>query len=123
MFVSIAVVNLPIIFPLIRTYANKIGLSKLFSSSGRPSNSHPLSSQRATGLELRSHSTKHHRPLSISGGTAWSSDEHILNNNHVHVSSNGFENGDNKRRNLNKPTRGIGITQEVTIVQESAPYP
>jgi hypothetical protein len=122
-FVSIAVANLPIIFPLIRSCANKIGLSALFSSSGRPSNSHPLSSKRATGHELRSRSTKRHHPLSIPGGTAWDSDEHILNNNHVHVSSNTLENGDRKSDDHAKPKGGIGITKEVTIVQESGPSP
>lgn len=57
----------------------------------------------------------------MSGGTAWDSDEHILNNNHVHVSSNTLEN--RKSDDNDKPKGGIGITKEVTIVQETAPSP
>ncbi|EED17080.1 hypothetical protein TSTA_021370 [Talaromyces stipitatus ATCC 10500] len=123
-FVSIAVANIPIIFPLIRSCANKIGLSALFSSSGRPSNSHPLTSKRGTGHELRSRSNRRHNPMSIPGGTAWDSDEQILaNNNHVHVSINGNDNGDNESDDHSKTKGGIGVTKEVTIIRETAGSP
>uniref|UniRef100_A0A093XC20 Rhodopsin domain-containing protein n=1 Tax=Talaromyces marneffei PM1 TaxID=1077442 RepID=A0A093XC20_TALMA len=123
-FVSIAIANLPIIFPLIRTCANKIGLSALFSSSGRPSNSHPLSSKRASGRELPSRSTKRHHPLSIPGSTEWDTEENILvNTNHAHASINALENGSMKSGDNDKPNRGAGIMKEVTIVQESGPSP
>ncbi|QGA20810.1 hypothetical protein EYB26_008518 [Talaromyces marneffei] len=123
-FVSIAIANLPIIFPLIRTCANKIGLSALFSPSGRPSNSHPLSSKRASGRELPSRSTKRHHPLSIPGSTEWDTEENILvNTNHAHASINALENGSMKSGDNDKPNRGAGIMKEVTIVQESGPSP
>lgn len=58
------------------------------------------------------------------GGTAWDSDEHILvNNNQVHVSSITVENGGRKSDDNDKPKGGIGITKEVTIVQETASSP
>lgn len=44
-FVSIIVSNLPIIHPLIRRGANKVGLSHLFSSKGHTSRSLPLESR------------------------------------------------------------------------------
>ncbi|KAF7718969.1 Uncharacterized protein PECH_006315 [Penicillium ucsense] len=83
-FVSIVVSNLPIIQPLIRRGFKKIGLSQLFSSSGKESNgrSYPLSSRgRQT---LASHADritkkgKHAQGLTQTQVSAWGSDEHIL---------------------------------------------
>lgn len=57
------------------------------------------------------------------GGTAWDSDEHILaNNNHVQVTSH-VGNGDGKSDDNVRPQGGIGITKEVTVVEETALSP
>ncbi|KAH8655343.1 hypothetical protein BX600DRAFT_439856 [Xylariales sp. PMI_506] len=46
-FVAIVVANLPILQPLIRRGANKIGLSTLFSRTTKMGQSHPLESNEA----------------------------------------------------------------------------
>lgn len=57
------------------------------------------------------------------GGTAWDSDEHILaNNSHVQVTSH-VGNGDGKSDDNVRPQGGIGITKEVTVVEETALSP
>lgn len=65
--------------------------------------------------ELRKRTQRSH-PLSIPGGTAWDSDEHILvqqdDNN------NGLENS-NGRGNYHGQTGNNGITKEITVVQET----
>ncbi|CAG8288397.1 unnamed protein product [Penicillium salamii] len=78
-FVSIVVSNLPIIQPLIRRGFKKIGLSQLFSSSGKNSQSYPLSShglQTMTGRDKKS-KTSAAAPSHMQA-SAWGSDEHIL---------------------------------------------
>ncbi|KAJ5896873.1 uncharacterized protein N7473_006272 [Penicillium subrubescens] len=82
-FVSVVVSNLPIIQPLIRKGFKKIGLSQLFSSSGKPSGqTYPLSSRGLQTLTSRAErSTK--KSKGDAGPThtqvsAWGSDEHIL---------------------------------------------
>ncbi|KKY20693.1 hypothetical protein UCRPC4_g04160 [Phaeomoniella chlamydospora] len=106
-FVSIVVSNLPIIQPLIRKAADKIGLSAMFSSSGRPSQSHPLGSKDAhSGFELR---RKAAHPLSLTSkakgtGTAWGSDEHILGE------------GQNGQPMTSKD---IAVVQEISIQSEA----
>lgn len=82
-FVSVVVSNLPIIQPLIRKGFKKIGLSQLFSSSGKPSGqTYPLSSRGLQTLTSRAErNTK--KSKSDAGPThtqvsAWGSDEHIL---------------------------------------------
>ncbi|KAF7586030.1 hypothetical protein BBP40_009647 [Aspergillus hancockii] len=78
-FVSIVVANLPIIQPLIRKGAQKVGLSALFSTTGGPS-SYGRQRTQSYPLSSRNPPTKRSRhPLSIPNNTtAWGSDEHIL---------------------------------------------
>ncbi|KAJ5349401.1 hypothetical protein N7541_007128 [Penicillium brevicompactum] len=82
-FVSIVVSNLPIIQPLIRRGFKKIGLSQLFSSSGKNSQSYPLSTSR--GLQTLTNRGDRDKKSKMSGAgpshmqtSAWGSDEHIL---------------------------------------------
>ncbi|OOQ83299.1 putative srpk [Penicillium brasilianum] len=81
-FVSVVVSNLPIIQPLIRKGFKKIGLSQLFSSSGKPSGqSYPLSSRGLQTLTSRAErSTKRSKNAGPTHTqvSAWGSDEHIL---------------------------------------------
>lgn len=81
-FVSIVVSNLPIIQPLLRKGFKKIGLSQLFSSSGKPSGqTYPLSGlksltnrgDRDTKKSKTNTAAPSHMQVS-----AWGSDEHIL---------------------------------------------
>lgn len=82
-FVSIVVSNLPIIQPIIRKGCRKIGLSNLFSSSGKQSQSYPLSSH---GLKTLTNRGERDTKKSKGGAaapshtqvSAWGSDEHIL---------------------------------------------
>ncbi|RHZ45090.1 uncharacterized protein CDV56_101715 [Aspergillus thermomutatus] len=82
-FVSVVVSNLPIIQPLIRKGFRKIGLSQLFSSSGKPSGqSYPLSSRGLQTLtnrgERSAKKSKSATGPSHTQVSAWGSDEHIL---------------------------------------------
>ncbi|KAJ5773854.1 hypothetical protein N7457_008750 [Penicillium paradoxum] len=82
-FVSIIVSNLPIIQPIIRKGCRKIGLSHLFSSSGKQSQSYPLSSRGLNTLTNRAErDTKKSKNNSAAPShlqaSAWGSDEHIL---------------------------------------------
>ncbi|PNH45141.1 hypothetical protein VD0004_g2640 [Verticillium dahliae] len=84
-FVAIVVTNLPIIQPLIRKAANKIGLSTLFTrSSPTAAESYQLDSNPAGTNGCGSHfNTRREKgaaphPLSIPQATAWGSDEYIL---------------------------------------------
>ncbi|GAB1206415.1 hypothetical protein APSETT445_005102 [Aspergillus pseudonomiae] len=97
-FVSIVVANLPIIQPLIRRGAQKVGLSGLFSSSGGPS-SYGRHRTQSFPLGSRNQPSKRSRhPLSIPNNTtAWGSDEHIL------VEGSG---------------KGSGKTNDITVTQE-----
>ncbi|KAF7526440.1 hypothetical protein PCG10_004136 [Penicillium crustosum] len=83
-FVSIVVSNLPIIQPLIRKGFRKIGLSDVFSSSGKISG-HPyqLSSRGIKTLTNRGEGDTKKSKTSAAAPThmqtsAWGSDEHIL---------------------------------------------
>ncbi|KAJ5622430.1 hypothetical protein N7528_005662 [Penicillium herquei] len=81
-FVSIVVSNLPIIQPLIRKGFKKIGLSQLFSSSGKQSgHTYPLSSRGLTNM-TGNRDAKKSKASSAAPHTmqvsAWGSDEHIL---------------------------------------------
>ena len=79
-FVSIIVSNLPIIQPLIRRGFKKIGLSQLFSSSGKNSQSYPLSSHGLHTLTNRGDKKSKTNAAGPSHlqASAWGSDEHIL---------------------------------------------
>ncbi|EPS29426.1 hypothetical protein PDE_04375 [Penicillium oxalicum 114-2] len=83
-FVSIIVSNLPIIQPLIRKGFKKIGLSQLFSSSGKQSGgrSYPLSSRGlqtlSTHADRSGKRSKNSQGLTQTQVSAWGSDEHIL---------------------------------------------
>ncbi|KGO65639.1 hypothetical protein PITC_007570 [Penicillium italicum] len=83
-FVSIVVSNLPIIQPLIRRIFKKIGLSQVFSSSGKTSG-HPyqLSSRGLKTLPNRDEGDSKKSKTNAAAPThmqtsAWGSDEHIL---------------------------------------------
>ncbi|KAJ5555953.1 hypothetical protein N7513_003595 [Penicillium frequentans] len=83
-FVSIVVSNLPIIQPLIRRAFKKIGLSQLFSSSGKKSgHTYPLSS-RGLPNRMVNRGERDGKKSNISAVpthmqvSAWGSDEHIL---------------------------------------------
>ncbi|KAJ5467565.1 hypothetical protein N7475_005317 [Penicillium sp. IBT 31633x] len=82
-FVSIVVSNLPIIQPIIRKGCRKIGLSNLFSSSGKQSQSYPLSSHGLKTLTNRGERDTKKSKASAAApshmqASAWGSDEHIL---------------------------------------------
>lgn len=82
-FVSVVVSNLPIIQPLIRKGFRKIGLSQLFSSSGKPSGqTYPLSSRGlqtlTRGAERNTKKSKSDAGPTRTQVSAWGSDEHIL---------------------------------------------
>jgi hypothetical protein len=116
-FVSVVLSNLPIIVPLIRSAASKIGISVLFSTIGRPSKSQPLSSKRDTGHELQKRSG-HRHPLSIPGGTAWDSDEHILaQEDGTNVSSESSVKRNKYREQ--RPSEDDGFAKQITVVQET----
>ena len=81
-FVSIVVSNLPIIQPLLRKGFKKIGLSQLFSSSGKPSGqTYPLSGLKTT-TNRGERDTKKSKINAAAPShmqiSAWGSDEHIL---------------------------------------------
>ncbi|KAL4926773.1 uncharacterized protein BDV17DRAFT_268551 [Aspergillus undulatus] len=118
-FVSVVVANLPIIQPLIRRGASKLGLSGLFSNSGSPSSyghgpsgrrregDYPLTSQDASKVDKKR--GRFRRGLGTSGlgtsvhhTTAMGSDEQIL-----------FE-GAKK----GEPGPGITVTHETVIERE-----
>ncbi|KAL2839631.1 hypothetical protein BJY01DRAFT_250360, partial [Aspergillus pseudoustus] len=135
-FVSIVVSNLPIIQPLIRRGASKIGLSGLFSNSGpssyqgpsgrRRGESHQLTS--GTGLGNNNKSTtngsmsgtvisklKNNKKTNrgsltmVSQTGGWGSDEQIL----------GMSVGDNH----NKNGAGITVTREMVVESEEIRQP
>lgn len=98
---SIIVSNLPIVQPIIRKGFSKVGLSGLFSTSGRGANSHtyPLSSQ---GLQTTNKDKKkNNKPPYQPETTAWGSDEHILRN-----------------ENDNSKTNDITVVSETVIQSE-----
>ncbi|CAJ2500325.1 Uu.00g031780.m01.CDS01 [Anthostomella pinea] len=81
-FVAIVVTNLPIIQPLMRKVAGKMGLSGIFSRSS-PTRSYQIGSGNGpTGYKLgsrpnNSKATKSNN-MNTTHATAWGSDEHIL---------------------------------------------
>ena len=107
---AIIVTNLPIIQPLIRKGANKIGLSALFSKPrGTYGESHQLQSQEPNGSRFGMGSKKRgppSHPLSIPQTTAWGSDEQII------LPQQGGS-GDGK-------ATGIVVTQEIGVRSERA---
>ncbi|KAF5855508.1 hypothetical protein ETB97_009085 [Aspergillus alliaceus] len=107
-FVAIVVANLPIIQPLIRRGAQKVGLSALFSSSGGPSS---YSRQRTQSFPLQSRiqpSKRSRHPLSIPNNTtAWGSDEQIL-----------VQGSDYSKSSKGDKANDITVTQEMIIQSE-----
>ncbi|KAL2826871.1 hypothetical protein BDW59DRAFT_171688 [Aspergillus cavernicola] len=111
-FVSIIVANLPILQPLIRRGASKLGLSGLFSNSGGPSDyrrpgDYPLASHSQkpgtntmTGAD-RKRSRHRHSLTTATQTAAWGSDEEIL------------VGGQDK-------AGGIRVTQETVVEREDA---
>ncbi|KAJ4131245.1 hypothetical protein NW765_017137 [Fusarium oxysporum] len=76
-FVSVIVTNLPVVQPLVRKCADRVGLSALFSRSTRAAHSYSLRSREVRGdceLRRKTHTNLH----SVPQGAAWDSDEHIL---------------------------------------------
>ncbi|KAE8154985.1 hypothetical protein BDV25DRAFT_146805 [Aspergillus avenaceus] len=107
-FVSIVVANLPIIQPLIRRGAQKVGLSALFSTTGGPSS---YGKHRTQSIPLASTIPRRQRsrhPLSIPNGTAWGSDEQIL--------VDGAEGSKNPK--TSKGENDITVTQEMIVESE-----
>ncbi|KAM0809765.1 hypothetical protein AB5N19_10112 [Seiridium cardinale] len=88
-FVAIVVANLPILQPLIRRGASKIGLSGLFSKSkSTMGRSHPLESRERNGeaYEFSKRSQRNNTQIQQSTRhTAWGSDDHILMTQKVEV--------------------------------------
>ncbi|KAL2105309.1 hypothetical protein VUR80DRAFT_8594 [Thermomyces stellatus] len=112
-FVAIIVSNVPIIQPLIRKAASKVGLSGLFSKSrGTYGESHQLQSQEPGGSRFGISSKKRGRqpshPLSIPQTTAWGSDEQI-----ILPQQNGQADG--------KANNAIVVTQEIGVRSERVP--
>lgn len=73
--------NLPIIQPLLRKGFKKIGLSQLFSSSGKPSGqTYPLSGLKTLTNrgDRDTKKSKVNQPPTQTQISAWGSDEHIL---------------------------------------------
>ncbi|KAL3478571.1 hypothetical protein BJX99DRAFT_269226 [Aspergillus californicus] len=121
-FVSIIVANLPIIQPLIRRGASKIGLSGLFSNSGGPSDYGPSRRRGDYPLGSTSHNpdtmttttgdrdrkkrgrNNRHSLTTATQTAAWGSDEQIL-----------VEQGD-------KPGQ-ITVTQETVVEREEVVSP
>ncbi|KAL1877820.1 hypothetical protein Plec18167_004789 [Paecilomyces lecythidis] len=100
-FVSIVVANLPIIQPLIRKAAKRIGLTALFSSyASKPTQSYPLASKEPTSRRKGTH------PLSIPKGTAWGSDEQIL-----------VQDGPSSR--AGEASKDITVVQETVVQSET----
>lgn len=104
-FVAVFVTNLPVIQPLIRQGATKLGLSTIFSKSRTSPESHQLGSLNASDNRFG-------RKARMTGetdlqATAWASDEQILPQ----------ENGKAAR---DSGGRGIVVTQEVGIRSEHA---
>lgn len=116
-FVAIIVTNLPIIQPLLRKGASKIGLSALFSrSQPTGAESHQLRSHEPNGSRFGMGSRKnkglHSHPLSIPQTTAWASDEQILPQD----DKNGVGKSTGKDHG-----NGIVVTQEVGVRSEQVP--
>ncbi|KAI1075856.1 hypothetical protein F5B20DRAFT_584819 [Whalleya microplaca] len=106
-FVAIIVANLPILQPLIRKGAEKIGFSALFSRTTRSGNSQPLGSRDpGRGYQLNSRRKAPH-PLSIPQTTAWGSDEHILS--------------EDQKRPAKAGSKDIIVDQEISISTETVP--
>lgn len=110
---AIIVSNVPIIQPLIRKAASKVGLSGLFSKSrGTYGESHQLQSQEPGGSRFGISSKKRGRqpshPLSIPQTTAWGSDEQI-----ILPQQNGQADG--------KANNAIVVTQEIGVRSERVP--
>ncbi|KAK7413336.1 hypothetical protein QQX98_007779 [Neonectria punicea] len=114
-FVSIIVTNLPIIQPLIRRGASKIGLSALFSrTSPTTRESHQLNSNPTTGSKFntsRKRGASRH-PISDAQVTAWASDEHILP-----------EDEDGKSTTTKEPGVSVGILVAQEVRVQSNPLP
>ncbi|KAI1361128.1 hypothetical protein F5Y08DRAFT_27821 [Xylaria arbuscula] len=100
-FVAAIIGNLPASQPLFRAWASKIGLSGIFSrsdpSKGR---SHPLSSMDRT-------KDRRVAPVSNYNGTAWASDERIVEEPRAD-SSDQFENS----------AKSIVVTHDLTVKSE-----
>ncbi|KAI0012720.1 hypothetical protein F4779DRAFT_566594 [Xylariaceae sp. FL0662B] len=106
-FVAIVVANLPILQPLIRQGASKIGLSALFSRTSRAGTSQPLGSgDPSRGYQLNSRRKAPH-PLSIPQTNAWGSDEHIL--------------GEDQKQAGQTHSKDIVVNQEISISSETVP--
>ncbi|SPO06173.1 related to integral membrane protein PTH11 [Cephalotrichum gorgonifer] len=114
-FVAIVVTNLPIIHPIIRKGAKKIGLSALFSRSRDNGQSHELRS-KGTGIGRFGGSSNAKTTLSRPGitpqTTAWGSDEDILSQ----------QAGDGESwSKIKEEGKGILVTQEIGVHSETVP--
>lgn len=116
-FVSIVVSNLPVIQPLIRKCADKIGLSALFSTYARPSRNYPLASKEPQAAAGREHRNRPSHPLSIPKGTAWGSDEHIL----AEGENNNINNDGQPGPTPTPSAKEITVVQETVVKSEAWP--
>lgn len=108
-FVAVIVTNLPIIQPLLRKGASKVGLSALFSKPrSSKGESHQLESHEGTGSRFGVGSKKRRPPgpLSIPQTGAWGSDEEIL------------PQGDGRGDGWKDDRKGIVVTQEIGVHSE-----
>jgi hypothetical protein len=101
---------------LLRRFANKIGLSAIFTKSSLTGGeSHQLKSNDKSNAfnNSRKRGTSRHM-LSNPQATAWGSDEHILvEGQSVSVKTSGRPDGENKS--------GIVVAKEISIRSEYAP--
>ncbi|KAI0509469.1 hypothetical protein F5B22DRAFT_616375 [Xylaria bambusicola] len=101
-FVAAIIGNLPASQPLLRAWASKVGLSGIFSRSDpTKGQSHPLSSMDHT-------KDRRVAPVTYYNGTAWASDERIVED----TSGDSIERFDHNSKN-------IIVTHDLTVKSES----
>ncbi|ETS79327.1 hypothetical protein PFICI_09180 [Pestalotiopsis fici W106-1] len=103
-FVAIVVANLPIIQPLIRRGASKLGLSGMFSKSTKMGRSHPLGSQDGNG---DTYALTKHTALRTGDASSMATASRSKSQSRVGVTSR-----------PSNPRIDITIDQEVTIIHE-----
>ncbi|KAI1430288.1 hypothetical protein F5Y12DRAFT_709302 [Xylaria sp. FL1777] len=101
-FVAAIIGNLPASQPLFRAWASKVGLSGIFSRSDtNRGRSHPLSSMDGNGTKRRV------APVSNYTGTAWASDERIVEDTES-----------NSTKHFDDTSNNIVVTKNVTVESE-----
>ncbi|KAH8201524.1 hypothetical protein TruAng_004295 [Truncatella angustata] len=108
-FVAIVVANLPILQPLIRQGASKIGLSGLFSRTTKMGQSHPLGSQERNGDAYEIGNRRNSQSRQVSRNTRWGSTDHILRTETA---------SGNPKLHATQASKDIVIAHEVSITHE-----